>query len=107
MEKIIISNSIKYELDNLIKILYKEEYFGFLNSAEDYVSNILDFIYSVPNLPFKETKNKNFGQFYCSYKHSRNTTWYATFDFENEIYLIKNIANNHSKEYAEFIGNIQ
>jgi hypothetical protein len=107
MEKIIISNSVKYDLDNLIKLLYQEEYFGFLDSAEDYVSNILDFIYSVPNLPFKETKNKFFGKFYCSYKHSRNTTWYATFDYENETYLIKNIANNHSKEYAEFIGNIQ
>ena len=107
MEKIIISDSVKYDLDNLIKLLYKEEYFGFLDSAEDYVNNILTFIYSIPNLRFKETKNKNFGQYYCSYKHSRNTTWYATFDYENETYLIKNIANNHSKEYAKFIANIQ
>lgn len=107
MEKIVISNSIKNDLDNLIINLYKEEYFGFIESAEDYVSNILDFIYNIPNLPFKECKNKIVGEFYCSYKHSRNTTWYATFDFKNEIYLVKSIANNHSKEYATLIGNIK
>ena len=97
MEKIIISNSIKNDLDNLIINLYEEEYFGFKESAEDYVNNILNFIYDIPNLPFKECKNKIVGTFYCSYKHSRNTTWYATFDFKNEIYLVKSIATTIAK----------
>lgn len=106
MEKIIVSNLVKEKLDELIKILYKEEYFGFKQSAEDYVHNIIEFIYAVPTLRRKNTKDINYGTFYCTYKHSYNTSWYITFDVEDETYLIKNIANNHSRDYAEFIGNV-
>ena len=106
MEKIIVSEIVKYKLDELIKILYDEEYFGFKQSAEDYVHDIIEFIYAVPTLPRKNTKKNRYGNFYCTYKHSNNTSWYITFDFENETYLIKNIANNHSRDYAEFIGNV-
>jgi hypothetical protein len=107
MEKIIISNHVDNILLELVDILYEDEYFGFKVDAKAYVDKIYEFIYDIPNLPFKKTKENRFGGFYSSYKHCRNTTWYATFDYENETYLIKNIANNHSKEYAEFIGNIQ
>lgn len=106
MEKIVVTNLVKEKLDELIKLLYEEEYFGFKQSAEDYVHYIVEFIYAVPTLGRKNTKNKLYGSFYCTYKHSHNTSWYITFDVEDEVYLIKNIANNHSRDYAEFIGNI-
>lgn len=106
MEKIVVSTLVKEKLNELIKILYEEEYFGFKQSAEDYVHKIIEFIYAVPTLPRKKAKNNIYGNFYCTYKHSYNTSWYITFDVEDETYLIKNIANNHSKDYAEFIGNV-
>jgi hypothetical protein len=107
MEQIILSREIIIALEELVDILLKDEYYSFLDSAEDYVNKIYDFIYSIPNQPCKQTKNNFLGAFYCSYKYSNRTTWYITFNKEDEIYLIKNIANNHSKEYAEFTGNIQ
>ena len=107
MEKIILSREIIIALEDLVDILLDDEYYGFLDSAEDYVNKIYDFIYSIPNQPYKQTKNNLLGIFYCCYKYSNRTTWYITFNKENETYLIKNIANNHSKEYAEFIANIQ
>jgi hypothetical protein len=41
IEVIFTSNVISY-LDDLIITLYKKEYFGFLESAEEYISNIYD-----------------------------------------------------------------
>jgi hypothetical protein len=41
---------------------------------------------------------------YCKYKPNRNTTWYVFFDVENDVYLIKNIVNNHSKDYPLYIS---
>jgi hypothetical protein len=107
MEQIILSREIIIALEDLVDILLKDEYYGFLDSAEDYVNKIYDFIYTIPNVPYKLTKNNVLGNYYCSYKYSNRTTWYITFNKESDIYLIKNIANNHSKEYAEFIGNIK
>lgn len=42
--KVLISVEASNYLDDLIKVLYKKEYFGFIESAEIYVSNIYDFI---------------------------------------------------------------
>jgi hypothetical protein len=41
IEIVFTSNVIRY-LDDLVVTLYKEEYFGFIESAEEYVSNIYD-----------------------------------------------------------------
>ncbi len=106
MAEIIISNDVDNYLSDLVDILYKEEHFGFRIEAKDYVDRLYDFIYTIPLLPFKTTKNKLYGSYYCTYKHSYNTSWYITFDIEDEIYLIINIANNHSRDYAEFVGNL-
>lgn len=35
-----------------------------------------------------------------------NTTWYATFDKENEYFIIRNVINNHTKDYPDFISSI-
>jgi hypothetical protein len=31
-------------LDDLVRVLYKNEYFGFIETAEEYVLNIYDFV---------------------------------------------------------------
>ena len=81
----------------LVNILYNDKYFSLKKDAKVYVDKIYEFIYNIPNLPFNETNNKIFGEFCCKYKDSKNNIWYAYFNYENETYLIKNIANNYSK----------
>ena len=103
MEKIIILPELAYKLTDLINRLYKDEYFGFMDSARDYVSIIFDFIYTIPDQHRKRTKNPALGFWYCKYKHNHNTTWYITFDLEDDIFLIKDITNNHTEEYLEII----
>ena len=41
MEEIIVSSKVKGKLDSLAYILFKEDYFGFLKSAEKYVLDII------------------------------------------------------------------
>jgi hypothetical protein len=103
MEKIVILPALENKLFDLIFILYDKEYFGFPENALAYVDNIIDFIYSIPTLRYKKTKNSKYGTYYCSYKPNRSTTWFICFDFEDKTYLIKNITNNHTKEYTQII----
>jgi hypothetical protein len=43
---VVISDEALNYLDDLIEILYKKEYFGFIESAEMYVVDIYDFYFS-------------------------------------------------------------
>jgi hypothetical protein len=104
MEKVKILNSVRLEIDDYITLFYDEEYFGFLESSEEYVNKIYDFIYTIPTLRRKQTKNNRYGTYYCSYKANTNTTWYIVFDIDDDDYLIRFITNNHTREYAVYIG---
>lgn len=107
MEKIILLPEVINKLNELINILYQKEYFSFIEGSFSYVDNIYDFIYTIPTLRYKETANKKFGQYYCSYKANRNTTWYITFDKQDDKFIVQYITNNHTEEYPYFISKIQ
>ncbi len=107
MEKIVISSKVRTTLDELIETLYNEEYFSYKKSARDYVNNLYDFILTIPTLPHKTIVNKKYGAYYCCYKHNTKTSWYFIFDIKDDTYFIKNITNNHNKNYVKFIGFFQ
>ena len=104
MEKINISDVAKNQLNELVLILFEKEYFGFVEDAESYVNNTYQFIYTIPSQRHKTTFNSKHGTYYCYYKHNRKTTWYITFDKEDDCYLIKYITNNHSTDYPKIIA---
>jgi hypothetical protein len=104
VEKVIISAYADNKLLELVDIFYNYEYFGFRVDAKNYVDEIYDFIYTIPSLKHKPATNQTLGSLYCKYKPNRNTTWYVFFDVENDIYLIKNIVNNQSKDYPIYIS---
>ena len=61
MEKVIIQYQVEavLYLDELIEVLYKKEYFGFIESAEIYVSRIYDFVdENIQNFPKRKTTLK-------------------------------------------------
>lgn len=107
MEEVIILPELEDKLFDLVSILHKENYFSFLESSLSYVDNIINFIYTIPTLRFKETAHDKFGKFYCNFKANRNTTWYITFDKKDEKYIIQYITNNHTEEYPYFISKIK
>jgi hypothetical protein len=83
--------------------LYKEGYFGFKDSAKAYIDAILDFAYTIPNQRHHLARQSKNGQYYCRYSPNRKTTYFITFDTQGDIYLIRNIFTNHSKDYAKLI----
>ncbi|WP_433780106.1 hypothetical protein [Flavobacterium anhuiense] len=54
--KIIYTPDVIRSLDDLVVVLYKKEYFGFVESAENYVLDIYD---AVPERLKKTTHKKN------------------------------------------------
>ncbi|MCZ2225051.1 MAG: hypothetical protein LC122_15620 [Chitinophagales bacterium] len=107
MEKVIILPAVRRKLDELIEVLVKEQYFSYLYLAEKYVHNIYDFMNTLPQQKVKPTLIKTYGAYYCQYKPNKHTTWYITFDTNGKTWLIKNIFNNHTKDYPRYIGNLE
>lgn len=98
---IIFQKGVLNYLDDLVYILFKEEYFSFLQNSYDYVDKIIDFIESdIATFPSKKTPAalKNFGSRYIFYKSNQRTTWYVFFENKNNNYLITNIINSHCEE---------
>ena len=103
MEEIIIVKYLDAKLKRLVKLLHNKKYFAIKENAKKYVAKIYTFIYTIPSLPMRYCTNNNYGKYYAICKMNANTTYYITYDFENEFYLVKNIFSNHEKEYALFI----
>lgn len=98
---IIFQNGVLNYLDDLVFILFKEEYFGFMQSSYDYVDKIIDYINNnITTFPSKKTPTelKNFGSKYIFYKSNQRTTWYIFFESKNNNFLITNIINSHCEE---------
>jgi hypothetical protein len=103
IEVVYTPNVIHY-LDDLVIILYKKEYFGFIESAEEYVSNIYN---AIPERIKKSAHKKtpisiqHLGLDYVFYKANARTTWYIFFERRDQNYLITGIINNNSSKAKE------
>lgn len=103
IEVIFIPEVIRY-LDDLVLTLYKKEYFGFIESAEDYVSNLYDAVPERIKKSFQKKTPENLrylGSNYIFYKSNARTTWYVFFEKRDQNYLITGITNNHCAEVQE------
>lgn len=98
MKKIVVKNDVLQFLDELVTILVQKEYFGFVESAEEYVNKLYDAIYSdLPTLTHHKTPKEleHYGKYYVKIKGSKRTTWYVFFKRMKNRYLIQFITNNH------------
>lgn len=101
MEKVIFKNAVLEYFDNLVYVLFKEEYFGFTESAQNYTDKIVDFIISsISKFPHRKTPKslQCLGSNYIFYKLNTRTTWYIFFEERDENYLITGVINNYSEE---------
>ncbi|MEO7309717.1 MAG: hypothetical protein ABIX01_04920 [Chitinophagaceae bacterium] len=103
MEEVIILPSLLAKMNDLVDILFNEEYFALKENAVKYVTALIDFAYTIPIRQHYRTIQPKYGQWYCRYQPNKHTTWYITFDTDGTIYLVKNIINNHTKDYPTFI----
>ncbi|OXA96195.1 hypothetical protein [Flavobacterium hercynium] len=104
MEKVIFKNAVLEYFDDLVFTLLKNEYFGFAESAQNYVDKIVDFIIlNISNFPEKKTPKalQYLGLNYIFYKPNNRTTWYVFFEKRDQNYLITGITNNYCSEAKE------
>ena len=102
--KVIFTPYVIDFLDDLVRILYIKEYFGFIETAEDYVSKIYDAVLeNIKSFTYKESPKtlKYLGSNYIFYKSNNRTTWYVFFEIKNNNFLITGIINNHCEEAKE------
>ena len=103
MDVILLPEILDY-FNDLTTLLYKKDYFGFEESALNYVDNLVDNIKSTldirthkaaPNYFNRYGKNLNF----ASFRTNKNTEWYVFFNiakFRGEyVYVVRYITNNH------------
>ena len=101
MEKVIFKDELLFYFDELIFILFGQEYFSYEENATRYVDKIVDFIIlEINSFPHKPTPQKlqYLGSYYIFYKANNRTTWYVFFEKKNQNYLITGIINNHCEE---------
>lgn len=68
MGQVVLSAVVKSKLDSLVYLLYNKEYFGFKESAQEYVLKLKDFIYAIPNQPKRKTKKPKHGTYYVRFE---------------------------------------
>jgi len=99
--KVVFTPHVIVFLDDLVRVLYKKEYFGFKETAEEYVSKIYDAVPEYINSSTHKLTPKSLkylGANYIFYKPNNRTTWYIFFEKKNHNYLITGIINNHCEE---------
>ncbi|MGB1315389.1 MAG: hypothetical protein ACPG4Y_05175 [Chitinophagales bacterium] len=88
-------------LNQLTLILYKGNYFSYLESAINYKNKIIEFIEeSILIFPAQKTpiNIQYLGSKYIFYKSNQRTTWYIFFEQKENNFVITNIINNNAKE---------
>lgn len=96
---------VEFYLNDLADILFQKEYFGFSESAKDYVDRITHYVEENIELhPAKNTPHElsHYGEKYIVYKANDKTSWYIFFSQEESFYFIQYITNNHTGFIANF-----
>ena len=87
-------------LNDLVTILYEQDYFGFLETTLDYMTKMKNFIeksiHNTPHHPAPQYFSKyQKSMKYIIYQANKRTTWYIFFKQSENRFLIYYITNNH------------
>lgn len=98
---VIFDSEVEEYLSYLVNILYERDYFGFKESAYQYVDGLIDDIYYNLNSKLKKPAPSYFSKYgknmyYAIFRKNYNTQWYVFFNEEDDLYYIRYIGNNHT-----------
>jgi len=103
---IVYKDRFENEIDKLLEVLFVNEYFGFEDSALNYVEKIYNFIKNNISKPISKNSPvayQKFGKKFIKYKANNNTSWYIFFDQKEHRFLINHITNNHSQDFPDLL----
>ena len=99
--KITYTKAVKIYLNELFKTLYDKEYFGFEETAVNYVVTLILEMKATIHLKYRRKAPLHFSRYgkdlwYVSYPKNKRTTWYFFFtQYSGDIYVIRYKTNNH------------
>jgi len=103
---IVYKDRFENEIDKLLEVLFVNEYFGFEDSALNYVEKIYNFIKNNISKPISKNSPvayQKVGKKFIKYKANNNTSWYIFFDQKEHRFLINHITNNHSQDFPDLL----
>jgi hypothetical protein len=88
------------DLNLLIDILYEKAYFGYIDSAKQYVVDMKNYIEQHLSRAVKYPAPAYFTKYgesmqYITYHSTKHTTWYIFFQQKENRFLVRHITNNH------------
>ncbi len=106
MASIIYSEKLEYKLNELVDILFEKRYFGYKESAKEYVQLIRNFIETIPNQTIVYVCSKpTYGKYYARYTNKKSKfKYYITYNLSDERYYIKDIISPKTKAYLDIKG---
>ena len=102
--KVLFLPEIREYLKELSYLLYEKHYFSFLDSAENYMEELIFNVETTLHVRQKRNAPPHFNKYgkdmyYSSFRKNKNTEWYVFFNVYQEqgetIYLVRFISNNH------------
>jgi len=101
--RVVFLPEVEDYLVELTEVLYQKEYFGFKESAVQYIIDLVQNItFSLPR-KHKKLASEYFSKFgenlyYSSFKQNQNTQWYVFFTIheKEQVYLVRFIGTNHT-----------
>ena len=101
MITILYAPKVSEYLNNLVDILYENGYFGYRESAKEYVMDLRNKIeLSLPLLPprLPRYRRKIYGKHtkYITIRKNRHTSYYVFFLQKADKYIVTYIGNNHT-----------
>ncbi|MCL2651719.1 MAG: hypothetical protein FWD60_11960 [Candidatus Azobacteroides sp.] len=108
---VVFNENVKFTFFELIDVLYQKGYFGFLDEAKEYVSEIEQYFKTeIPKLHRLGLSKKampyfrKYGEslYFATYIRTKTrTTWYALYEvFGTSYFKVVHITNNHTEEAA-------
>jgi hypothetical protein len=99
--RVVFSSGTGEYLYEMVEILYQLGYFGHKENAVRYVIGLAHEIRdTLPNRQKKQAppyfNRYGKGMYYSVFKKNNNTSWYVFFNYEDDIYYIRYIGNNHT-----------
>lgn len=93
--------SVLLYLNELVDILFYEDYFSIRESAIDYITKLTDIVESSIGKKQHHKVPQNIaqhGSWLIHFNISKKTTWYFVFEKSGNRYLITYVFNNYAKE---------
>ncbi len=104
--QVIYREEIELYLSELIAVLFEKEYFGFNDSARQYVHELRMAIEkALPIIAIRKKAPEYFSRYgkdlwYIHIRMNKQTTWYAFFSIHrNNLYIVRYITNNHTEAH--------